>query len=122
MAIAASYERGVLSCAPKSEGDKLVESSAITSALRKALGSDVEIKDLHGNIVSVKASEAIAIATIADAIANPSTSKAKDLALILGEMKEDSGNVTFSLTDAMFEKMAIKRGDDGSVIDCTNPK
>lgn len=101
------YERGLLS-GLQSRGSKAVHTKAISEAIGNVLDGRFE---LDGEEVSV--AEALTIKVIGEALANPTTSKLKDIASILGDVGAVKVEFARSTVDEELSRSAIGEDDDG---------
>ena len=65
---------------------KKVEKEIVKNALGSVLSAENEV-EVDGKVVSVSNAELLALRTVKDALDNPSTSKLKDIASVMGESK-----------------------------------
>ena len=65
---------------------KKVEQEIVRNALGLVLSAENEC-EVDGKVVSVSNAELLALRTVRDALDNPSTSKLKDIASVMGESK-----------------------------------
>ena len=89
----------------KSKGDEIVKSNIIKKSIAKTLGCTIEEIDEEGNLVEVSIAQKLVNATIVNAIENPDTRKLKEIANIMGELKETgaSANVYITSPSEMFK-------------------
>ena len=92
-----TFDRQVYQCV-KSKSNDLMKSNTIKKSIAKTLGAVIEEIDEEGNVVEVSIEQKLVNATIKDAIDNPDTKKLKDLAMILGELKESGTSVNVNVT------------------------
>lgn len=103
------YERAVFGGLKQSRGSKAVKQKALSEAVANVMNGQIEI---DGSEMSV--AEALVVKAVGDALANPSTSKLKDFASIVGDM----GAIKLELDDKRLvdvdlTKMAIGEDSDG---------
>ena len=70
----------------KTKRAKKVEQEIVRNALGLVLSAENEV-EVDGEVVSVSNAELLAYRTVKDALDNPSTSKLKDIASVMGENK-----------------------------------
>ena len=70
----------------KTKRAKKVEKEIVKNALGSVLSAENEV-EVDGEVVSVTNAELLALRTVKDALDNPSTSKLKDIASVMGESK-----------------------------------
>ena len=70
----------------KTKRAKKVEQEIVRNALGLVLSAENEV-EVDGEVVSVSNAELLAYRTVKDALDNPSTSKLKDIASVMGESK-----------------------------------
>lgn len=76
-----------------SKGDEICKGKILGSAMLNALGIEMPIMNSEGELVEISAKEALVLATLSDAIRNPSTSKLKDIMEITGEIDKSKVDV-----------------------------
>lgn len=103
------YERNLLFGFKQTRGSKAVKSKVISEAIAGVLNADVEI---DGEKLTV--AEALTVKVIGDALANPSTSKMKDLASIIGDVGATKIEVVGSQVDKDLEMAALGEVMDGA--------
>lgn len=98
----------------KKQGDKLIQSNIIKNGMKKTLGVTYEEVDEEGNVLTeVSIAQKLINATIEDAIMNPDTRKLKDIANIVGELKEgNSGGVNVNITSPVEMFKGIGFGEE----------
>ena len=101
------YERGLLS-GLQSRGSKAVHTKAISEAIANVLDSKVQF---DGRELSV--AEALTVKVVGEVLANPTTSKLKDLASIMGDVGALKVEFVQSAVDDELARAAIGEGSDG---------
>lgn len=102
------YERNLLFGFKQTRGSKAVKSKVISEAITGVLNADIEI---DGEQLTV--AEALTVKVIGDALANPSTSKMKDLASIIGDVGTTKVEILTSQVDEDLARAAIGEAIDG---------
>ena len=105
-----AYELAVFRGLAQTRGSKAVKTKAISEAIANVMNADAVI---DGNRMSV--SEALVVKVVADALANPSTSKLKDLATIVGDVGATKIEVVQSRVDEDLARSAIGEESYGEV-------
>lgn len=100
------YELALYRGLVQTKGSKLAKSKALSEAISNVANSEIS---LDGNSMSV--AEAMAVKVIGDVIANPTTSKLKDLATILGDVGTQKVEIVRSEVDEELARMALWESD-----------
>lgn len=103
------YELAVFRGLKQTRGSEKVKSKIISEAITNVMNGNIEI---DGSEMTV--AEALTVKVVGEALANPSTSKLKDFATIVG----DVGPMKFefegrSIVDNELQKHALGESDDG---------
>ena len=104
-------DRRVYQCTKLKKTDEMIESNVIKNSLKRTLGATIEEYDEQGNVMGeVSIAQKLVNSTIEEAIENPDTRKLKDLANILGEIKENGNNVnlTFNNPANLFKELSFE--------------
>lgn len=96
------YELAVFKGLEQSRGSKAVKNKIISEAVTNVMNGQVNI---NGSEMSV--AEALTVKVVGDVLANPSTSKLKDLATIIGDMGATKVELVHSEVDSELAKAAL---------------
>lgn len=96
------YERAVLFGLEQSRGSKAVKSKIISEAISNVMSGKVVIDEREMSVA-----EALAVKTVGEALANPATSKLKDLATIIGDVGATKVEIVQSQVDQELAAAAI---------------
>lgn len=102
------YEKAVFFGLSQSRGSKAVKTKAISEAVTNVMNGEVEI---DGESLTV--AEALAVKVVGEALANPTTSKLKDLATIVGDVGATKVEIVTSDVDDELSRLAIGEAIDG---------
>lgn len=110
--ILSSYERGVMEMAGETKADRLVKDASAREAMRAVLGTTLTRRLPDGTQVQATALELAVIGAVSDMIQKPSIAKIKDMASVLGELKDTTQDVSISIVDQSIQALALKEGGD----------
>lgn len=96
------YERAIFYGLKQSKGSKALKAKILSDAISGVLNGNVEI---DGDEMTV--AEALVVKVVGEAIANPTTSKLKDLASIIGDVGATKVEVYQSQVDEDLARAAI---------------
>lgn len=102
------YELGVLN-AFRTKGSEAVGTKAISEALNSVMSGTVLV---DGEELTV--AQAVVVKVVGDVMANPTTSKLKDLASIVGDVGAQKVEILTSAVDEELAKAAIGEDADGT--------
>lgn len=102
------YEQAIFKGLKQTRGSNEVKSKAISEAITNVMNGKIE---LEGEEMTV--AEALVAKTVGEALANPSTSKLKDFATIVGDVGPVKVELSGSLVDDELQKHALGESDDG---------
>lgn len=102
------YERAIYLGLTQTRGSKAVKSKIISEAVTNVMNGNV---DIDGAEMSV--AEALVVKVVGDALADPSTSKLKDLASIVGDVGATKVEIVSSAIDDELARAAIGEDLDG---------
>lgn len=102
------YERAVFGGLEQSRGSKAVKSKAISEAISNVMSGKVKIDGAEMSVA-----EALVVKVVGEALANPSTSKLKDLASIIGDVGTTKVEILTSQVDEDLARAAIGEAIDG---------
>lgn len=105
-----AYELAVFKGLALTRGSKAVKTKAISEAITNVMSGEIE---LDGQRMSV--SEALVVKVVGEALANPSTSKLKDLATIVGDVGATKIELVQSRVDEDLARSAIGEESYGEV-------
>lgn len=100
------YELAVLKGIRQSKGGRAIKSKVISEAVTAVMNGEVEI---DGEPMSV--AEALMVRVVGEALANPTTSKLKDLATIIGDVGATKVEIITSAVDEELAKAALGEVD-----------
>ena len=103
-----AYELAIFSGLAQTRGSKAVKTKALSEAISNVMSASAVI---DGREMSV--AEALAVKVIGEALANPTTSKLKDIATIVGDVGATKIEIVQSAVDEELSRSAIGESFDG---------
>ncbi len=97
------YERAIFSSLPQTRGSKAVKTKAISEAVTNVMNGQIEI---DGSEMTV--AEALVVKVVGETLANPTTSKLKDIASIVGDVGATKVEIVNSEVDEFLARAALK--------------